>query len=266
MFRFIDTGANDGPMNMAIDEALLIAQAEYGFPPTIRVYRFIPPTVSIGYFQSMKREIDINSCAKMGYGYVRRPTGGRAVLHDKELTYSVTIGSLHRFLSMSLIDSFFAISEGIVRAIRLLGGEPYYSSGEDLEKFSPSCFAHPTFSDILLNGKKVVGSAQMRNRKGLLQHGSILYRVSIEDIFSCFNMTEDKRRQAIKIGYERISSLSDELGREVTFEEIKAALYKGMEEALGEKLVEQEITSEELKISQFLYKSKYNTDNWNFLR
>ncbi len=266
MFRFIDTGENNGAMNMAIDEALLEAQEKFRLAPAIRVYKFVPPTLSIGYFQSMEKEVNIESCKKLGFDYVRRPTGGKAVLHDKELTYSVTIAKPHKIIEMSLLDSFKFLSDGIIRAIEILGGKAYYSKYEDNEKFSPSCFAHPTFSDILMNGKKVVGSAQMRNKIGLLQHGSILYEVSIEDIFECFNMSEDKRRKGIELGRERISSLSYEIGRKIAFEDIKEALRKGMEEVLGEEIVNATLSSEELEISQFLYKNKYNTLKWNFMR
>lgn len=266
MFRFIDTGGNEGAMNMAIDEALLMCQEKFKLPPAIRVYRFVPPTVSIGYFQSMTKEIDLKSCNKLGFGYIRRPTGGRAVLHDKELTYSVTIAHPHKITKMSLLDSFIFISNGIIKAIKILGSDASYSQTDDKEVFSPSCFSHPTFSDITINGKKVVGSAQMRNKIGLLQHGSILYHVSIEDIFSCFNIDEEKRRKGIELSKKRITSLSDELGQEIGFEDIKTALKKGMEEVLQEKIIETVLTPEEIELSQNLYENKYNTYAWNFMR
>ena len=264
MFRFIDTGENNGAMNMAIDEALLIAQHKSGLPPVIRVYKFVPPTLSIGYFQSMEKEIDIDNCEKLGFGYVRRPTGGRAVLHDKELTYSVTIAYPHSILEMSLLDSFKFISEGIIRAIEKLGAKANFSQTEEHEIANPSCFAHPTFSDILINGKKVVGSAQMRNKIGLLQHGAILYRVNIDDVFACFKLDEKQRTKGVEIGRERISSLSDESGREISFNEVKKALREGMQEVLDDEIVEEKITDKEEEISQFLYKNKYNTKEWNF--
>ena len=266
MIRFIDTGENNGAMNMAIDEALLTLEKEKKLPPALRVYRFMPPTLSIGYFQSMNREIDIERCKEKGYDYVRRPTGGRAVLHDKELTYSVTIAYPHRILDMNLLDSFHYICKGIIRAIDLLGGKAYFSSREDHEISSPSCFAAPTFSDILINGKKVVGSAQMRNSNGLLQHGSILYRVNVNDIFDCFNMDAEKKKKLAKLASEKISSLSDEIGKEITFDMIKDALKKGMAETLGEELVEIRLSDDEIKLANKLYKEKYSTNKWNFKR
>ncbi len=266
MIRFIDTGENNGAMNMAIDEALLTLEKEKELPPALRVYRFVPPTLSIGYFQSMNREVDVERCKEKGYDFVRRPTGGRAVLHDKELTYSVTIAYPHRILEMNLLDSFHYICRGIIRAIELLGGKAYFSSREDNEISSPSCFAAPTFSDILINGKKVVGSAQMRNSNGLLQHGSILYRVNVDDIFDCFNMDAEKKKKLAKLASKKISSLSDEIGREITFDMIKDTLKKGMAEVLGEELVETELSEEENLLADRLYREKYSTEQWNFKR
>ncbi len=266
MIRFIDTGENNGAMNMAIDEALLIAEKEKGFPPALRVYKFIPPTLSIGYFQKMRREVDLDHCKEKGFDYVRRPTGGRAVLHDKELTYSITVAKPHRILEMSLLDSYHYICEGIIKAIEYLGGKAYFSSREDGEISSPSCFAAPTFSDILINGKKVVGSAQMRNSYGLLQHGSILYRVNVDDIFYCFNMEDEKRKRLATLAKKKISSLSDEIGKEITFDMIKDALKKGMEEVMGEEMVESQMTDFELELARKLYNEKYSTEKWNFKR
>ncbi len=266
MIRFIDTGENNGAMNMAIDEALLILEKKRGNPPAVRVYKFVPPTLSIGYFQSMKREIDTAKCKEKGFDYVRRPTGGRAVLHDKELTYSVTVASPHPIMDMSLLDSFHFISKGIIKAINLLGGNAYFSSREDSEISSPSCFAAPTFSDILLNGKKIVGSAQMRNKNGLLQHGSILYHVNVDDIFYCFNMDDSKKKRLSALSKKKISSLSDELGKEITFDMVKEAFMKGMESVFNEEFEIAALSEEEKALANKLYAEKYSTDQWNFKR
>ena len=264
MLRFIDTGENNGPMNMAIDEALLTAEFKYGFPPAIRVYKFVPPTLSVGYFQSAKKEIDFDALKKMGFGFVRRPTGGRAVLHDKELTYSITIAYPNRILEMNLLDSYHFLSSGIIKAIEYLGLKAYFSRNEDKNFSTPSCFSLPHFSDIVINDKKVVGSAQMRNKFGLLQHGSILYDVSIEDIFNCFRMDEEERKQSIEEGYSKITSLSKELGKKVDFYIIKQALKVGFREVFNEEIIETQITPFELEIAYNLYENKYNSLEWNF--
>ncbi|MEA3312902.1 MAG: biotin/lipoate A/B protein ligase family protein [Caldisericota bacterium] len=266
MIRIIETNENDGAMNMAIDEALLIIERERGFPPALRVYKFVPPTLSIGYFQKMEKEVNFAHCKELGIGYVRRPTGGRAVLHDRELTYSVTMAHPHSILEMNLLDSFHYLCEGIIEAISLLGGNAYFSDREDNEISSPSCFAAPTFSDILLNGKKVVGSAQRRNDCGLLQHGSILYHVDLEQIFYCFNLDENARKRLVELSKKKISSLSDELNKEITFDVIKVALKRGMEKITNETLVPTELTKDEKNLAEKLYHEKYNTYKWNFKR
>lgn len=266
MFRFIDTGKNNGAMNMAIDEALLVAQNKEKSSPVLRVYKFVPPTLSIGYFQSMDKEVDIKHCNDKGFGYVRRPTGGRAVLHDRELTYSFTISFPHRILEMNLLDSFHYLSGGIIKAIGILGEKAYFSGHADNEINSPSCFAAPTFSDVLVNGRKVVGSAQMRNNYGLLQHGSILLKVSIEDIFYCIRTVDSSRPRLIEKAKEKISSLSDEIRKKISFSDVKDALRIGVSEVLGEELVTSELSQEEKGIAGELYNSKYNTHEWNFKR
>lgn len=266
MIRIIETNENNGAMNMAIDEALLVIEKERDFPPALRVYKFVPPTLSIGYFQRMEKEVNLVHCRELGVGYVRRPTGGRAVLHDKELTYSITMAHPHRILEMNLLDSFHYFCEGIIKAIDSLGGNAYFSDREDNEISSPSCFAAPTFSDILLNGKKVVGSAQMRNDYGLLQHGSILYHVDLEQIFYCFNLDENARKRLVELSKKKISSLSDELNREITFDAIKDALKRGMEKITSETLVPTELTKDEKNLAEKLYREKYNTYEWNFKR
>lgn len=266
MFRFIDTGGNNGAMNMAIDEALLVTQNKNKTPPIIRVYQFIPPTLSIGYFQSMEREVDIEHCRQLGFDFVRRPTGGRAVLHDRELTYSAIIAYPNEILNMSLLDSFRYLSRGIIRAIEILGGTAYFSSREDNEINSPSCFAAPTFSDILINRKKVVGSAQMRNSLGLLQHGSILYEVNIPQIFYCLKMDEKAREKVIASATNKITSLTEALRKRIGYNDIKEALKRGMEEVLGEEVVPDEVKENEMELARDIYSKKYSTEEWNFKR
>jgi len=191
----------------------------------------------------------------MGFGFVRRPTGGRAVLHDKELTYSITIAYPNRILEMNLLDSYHFLSSGIIKAIEYIGLKAHFSRNEDKNFSTPSCFSLPHFSDIVINDKKVVGSAQMRNKFGLLQHGSILYDVSIEDIFNCFRMDEEERKQSIEEGYSKITSLSKELGKKVDFYIIKQALKVGFREVFNEEIIETQITPFELEIAYNLYEN-----------
>lgn len=266
MYRFIDTDSNNGAINMAVDEALLLGQAKYGLPPAIRVYQFVPPTLSIGYFQNMKEAVDIDYCKNRGFDIVRRPTGGRAVLHDRELTYSITIAYPHKILDMNLLDSFHFLSNGIVKAIEILGGSAYFSQREDNEINSPSCFAAPTFSDILVNGKKVVGSAQMRNKAGLIQHGSILYHVDINDIFDSIKIDNSNRDIITSLAKNKISSLSDELKREISIDELNRAFREGMQFVLKDDLIDSTLDEREMKIAQQLFEEKYSTYEWNFKR
>ena len=121
VWRLLRTGKRSGAENMAIDEAILIAGGEGKVPPTIRFYGWEPPTLSIGYFQRAAREVDLERLRERGVGLVRRPTGGRAVLHDKELTYSVIAPENLPGMPSSVIQSYRLISTGLLEGFRRLG-------------------------------------------------------------------------------------------------------------------------------------------------
>jgi len=120
-WRLIKDNYHTGFMNMAIDEAIMIAHREGLVPPTIRFYQWSPPAVSLGYFQDLKKEIDVDVCKNLGIDIVRRPTGGKAVLHDKELTYSFIIRENHPLVNDSILETYKKISGGMIRGLSYLG-------------------------------------------------------------------------------------------------------------------------------------------------
>ncbi|KHF31133.1 Octanoyltransferase LipM [Anoxybacillus sp. BCO1] len=127
VWRFIDSGNCSPAFNMALDEALLEWHSEGHFPPTIRFYGWNPPTLSIGYFQKVEKEIDMDAVKKYGLGFVRRPTGGRGVLHDKELTYSVIVSEAHPAMPQTVTEAYRVISQGILEGFRFLGLDAYFA-------------------------------------------------------------------------------------------------------------------------------------------
>jgi lipoate-protein ligase A len=165
---------------MAVDAALLDAAAAGG-PPTLRFYRWDPAAVSLGRFQDPLRGIDWSAVRARGFGAVRRPTGGRAVLHHRELTYSLTLPP-DVLAGAPLRDSCSVFRAGLLRALEsCLGislGEacpgPTIKAAEERRRFPANCFARVAESDIGAAGGKLVGSAQARTGGGMLQHGSIL--------------------------------------------------------------------------------------------
>ncbi len=120
-WRLIKDSYHTGFMNMAIDEAIMIAHREGLVPPTIRFYQWSPPAVSLGYFQDLEKEIDVDVCQDMRIDIVRRPTGGKAVLHDKELTYSFIIKENHPLVNDSILETYKKVSGGIIRGLAYLG-------------------------------------------------------------------------------------------------------------------------------------------------
>ncbi|HCW50627.1 MAG TPA: hypothetical protein DGR79_00940, partial [Clostridiales bacterium] len=165
--------------NMAVDEAVARSVAAGNAPPTLRFYRWRPPAVSLGYFQDAAEAVDLEACRAEGVSVVRRLTGGRAVLHDREVTYSVVVPSA--LLPDSVVESYRLLAEGLVTGLRALGYRAYLAPERPERAGDPgpgvpgaACFEVPSSYEILVGGRKVVGSAQVRRAGVILQHGSIM--------------------------------------------------------------------------------------------
>jgi lipoate-protein ligase A len=252
-WRLLDTGLNDAFYNMALDEAIAIARSRSIVPNTIRFFRWEPSAVSIGYFQSMEEEVDIEACNRMGVDYVRRRTGGGAVYHDRdgELTYSLIVGEDHPLISRDFQKTYEILCSGLVRGLRLLGVPA---------EFKP-------INDIVVGGKKISGNAQTRSVGVVHQHGTILRDVNPKLMFTVLKVPGEKiRDKMIKSAEERVTSIKRFLGRDVSFEELKNALIRGFEEAFNIKLIPGEVTVFEEELALKLKVEKYSTREWNFKR
>ena len=280
-WRLIKDNYRTGFMNMAIDEAIMIAHREGLVPPTIRFYQWSPPAVSLGYFQDLKKEIDVDACKNLGIDIVRRPTGGKAVLHDKELTYSFIIGESHPLVNDSILETYKKISGGIIRGLSYLRitaelvplREKFKSSylgNESKSKISHSdiksiCFSVPSQYEVQVEGKKIVGSAQVRKKEIVLQHGSLLIELEKDKLFSVFNFPSAQIRERLKTRF-KATSLEEILKRKINFSELSEILPRGFEEEFGVKLTEGKLTEREEKISKELLENKYLTYEWNYER
>lgn len=254
--RVIDTGYNDAFLNMAIDEALLASRL-----PVLRIYGWKPAGLSIGYFQDIDK-IDTERCRKLRIGVVRRLTGGDAVLHDKELTYSFIIdeGSMPK----GVIDSYKAISKGIVDALGSIGLKAEMNELVEKDKKSMVCFNNPSWYEIVIGKKKVVGSAQKRVGGKILQHGSVLLEADIEKMASLFNV--DDKISLIARLKERVTSINEELKKKVMYSTLSKAMEKGFKDNLKAKVIKDRLTPEELASAEKLSKEKYSTEGWNYRR
>ncbi|MBN2518122.1 MAG: lipoate--protein ligase family protein [Candidatus Altiarchaeota archaeon] len=245
-FRLLLSGENSAAMNMAIDEAVMRAQI-----PTLRLYGWRPSAVSIGYFQGIEQEVDAGMCKKLGVDIVRRMTGGGAVFHDKEITYSFFVSEDSDLVSRDILKSYGQICNGIVLGLRRLGLSP---------EFKP-------INDIIVNGQKISGNAQTRKDGMILQHGTVLLEVDVKKMFSLLKVPDEKiRDKMIAAAEDRVTSLNDELRAAIDTEKVNEALVLGFKEALNLTPKPGMLSESEKREAENLCKTKYSTREWSYMR
>ena len=268
--RFLNTGESTAAWNMAVDELLFEscrAHLREGLPPeeaplTFRVYAWSPPAISLGRGQAAERDIFIERLADEGIDICRRLTGGRAVLHDCELTYSVT-GS-QALLGDVIEETYHTISRGLAEGLASLGaqvelappsGSAYASQG--------SCFATASVWELAIGGKKMVGSAQCREGGAVLQHGSVLLRSSEERLASLLKPRGAERMLSRNV---HAVGLWEVLGEEITFHELAEALKAGLEKVLGFRFLPNLLTSTENARALEISRARYENQEWTLAR
>lgn len=273
-WRFIDSQYADAATNMAIDEAMIQLHSEGKIPPTIRFYCWDPATLSIGYFQQVDKEIDMEAVQKYGLGFVRRMTGGRAVLHDQELTYSVIVSENHPRIPHTVTEAYREISMGLLKGFQNLGLDAFFSTpSSHLEQEvlknprSAVCFDASSWYELVVEGRKVAGSAQTRQKGVVLQHGSILLNIDIDMLFDVFKFSSERVRDRMKQQFkQRAVAINELIDHPVTLSKVKQKFREGFEEALNIHLIEQSLTGEEEALVQKFVQEKYGNDEWNFRR
>lgn len=263
-WRYIPYEINDPYWNMAIDEAILIAHSENRVPPTLRFYGWNPATLSIGYFQRFDRQIDHTNIKKLNLGFVRRMTGGRAVFHDRELTYSVVLAERNELVSSSVKETYRLLNQAFtagIHKLRLVVDQksPKYSQ----DNSSAACFDAPGSGEFLIEGRKAIGSAQTRKQGVLLQHGSILLDFDWNTFGKIFSFpTEESRKQLEK----KMGTFSQLLKRDVNVGEAVHAIYEGFQEGLGVTFQQDHLSEYEYELAKQLVTNKYRTEAWNYNR
>lgn len=255
-FRLLKTGFQTAADNMAIDEAVLAEIALGNSAPSLRFYGWTPPAISIGYFQSLEEEVDLAACAAHGVDYVRRITGGGAVLHEHEITYSIhipekTAGALG--LPLGILESYGKICDGILKGLALPGLQAKFVPLNDIVVEYSGAF------------RKISGNAQTRKSGVILQHGTILLKVDVDKMFSLLKVPNEKLKgKLIEDVKQRVTSLSQVLGREVGFDEALSVLQKGFAETFPALNFESgELSKTEKSLAEKLKKEKYGSENWN---
>ncbi|ANU28360.1 lipoate--protein ligase family protein [Planococcus versutus] len=257
---------------MALDEALLTWHSEGLIPPVIRFYSWQPAALSIGYFQKVEKEIDMEAVDRLGLGFVRRPTGGRGVLHEHELTYSIIVSEAYPGMPETVTEVYRALSEGLLKGFHNLGLDASFSVPDtedqrtDLKKpKSAVCFDAPSWYEMVVEGKKVAGSAQTRQKGVILQHGAILLDLDAEKLLSVFKFSSEtaKERMRLKIPEKAvaINLLSEQ---PVTQEQCIRAFKAGFEQALSINFTPFQLTAQQLEEVKTIEQKKYANSEWNF--
>ena len=245
-WRFLDTGALPGSMNMAIDEAILALHLKGQSPPTLRLYRWDPPALSLGHFQR-RHGFDLDACHRRGFDVVRRPSGGKAVLHMGDLTYAVIAGVADG-IPATVQAAYALICQGLLGAFRLMGIEAGIGDEHRLSSLSDLCFLRDGAGAVVYGNRKFVGSAQTWRSSSMLQHGAILLEPQIEailDIQSNHCLDRAQARDVLRAG---MTSLREILGVVPGLETMSSAIREGMGRILKASFVEGGLTSEELSV------------------
>ena len=254
-WRLLKLETKNAYANMAIDEAILTARIKNLIPNTIRFYRWNPSAVSIGKFQNVENEVHLDNCRKFGVDVVRRITGGGTVYHDAEgeITYSV-IASKENLEAKDIAVVYEKIYAGLSEALKILGLTADFNEGDTR-----------TCPNLTVNGRKISGSAQCHKGEFFLQHGTLLLDVDLEKMFTLLRIPWAKTcMEVVNVAKQKITSIKNELGREVSVTAVYQALIEGFKKALNIQLVHEELTCYERELAEKLCEEKYATDNWNF--
>lgn len=248
MWRLINSGPGGGAWNMAVDEAIFEACIRGEAPPTLRFYSWQPPAITLGHFQSAESALKLEACRARGLEVARRPTGGRAILHDKEITFSI-IAPLAALSSTGVMDSYHRVAQGIIAGLSKLGvaaelvNSRAAAAVSSIHKPRPdrpapaACFAVKARCDLITHGRKIVGSAQVHRKECVLQQNSLPFVIEAEKWQEFFQGTDNADHEAI--------GLWEALGKEVPLDKVVEALVAGFEQELKISYVASNLTEKE---------------------
>jgi lipoyl(octanoyl) transferase len=265
-WRLLITPPASGPWNMAVDEAILESVGSGSSLPVLRLYAWQPACLSLGYSQPAA-DVDRTALKTRGWDLVRRPTGGRAILHTDELTYSVIAPLREPRVYGKVLDSYRRLSLALLDALQRLGLQPKAEKSGELpiasQPVGPVCFEVPSDYEITVNGKKLIGSAQARRKEGVLQHGSLPLTGDLTRITQVLAYPDEAAR--LSAGdrlLERAVTVETALGKTLAWEEASKAFVCGFEQALDLVFEAQELGSSERTRAEQLVVEKYGHPSW----
>ena len=274
IWRLLITPPARGAWNMAVDESILEAMGSGKSLPTLRLYAWEPACLSLGYAQPLT-DVDIPRLQARGWEMVRRPTGGRAVLHTEELTYSVITPLNEPRMAGTVLESYRRLAQALVQALNQLtgtsgigaGGSPVQvnenSSAPNAPTANPVCFEVPSTYEITIGGKKLVGSAQARRKEGVLQHGSLPLAGDLTRIIQVLTFPDEaSRAHAAARLLSRATTVETALVRKVSWDEAARAYISAFKSVLALDLQPGCLTDDEKKRTEQLVRVKYEQPSW----
>lgn len=261
VWRLIDSGTCDAYMNMAIDEAIAISVRQGTVPPTLRFYQWRGPSVTLGCYQKSE-EVDLQYCEKNNIPVVRRPTGGRAILHGEDLTYSFSSKNTPPYFSEGLLKTYNHISTAFLGALKSLGFKAVMKTRKEKGHVltgSSICFQSVSFGEITIENKKIIGSAQKRWPDGFLQQGSILLRLNTDEMLRVFRDSRAEEIAASMTGLYHYQPSMDT-------ERLKERIGNAFEETFGVEMKLFSLTEEENSFAIKLCNEKYTRQEWTLSR
>src|SRR5699024_1409182 len=271
-WHFMNSGKCSGSFNMALDEALLEWHSRGEIGPVLRFYEWQNPTLSLGYFQRIHEAVNLEEIEQQKIDLVRRPTGGRSVLHEHEITYSVIVNERYPNMPESITEAYRVISEGLLEGFKELGLDAYFSvpqndfEKEQLKKPKTAvCFDAPSWYELVVEGKKIAGSAQTRQKWVILQHGAILLKLDEQKLISLFNFTTNEERERMLQGIRKKAVAIDQLAnREVSVEEAVIAFSNGFKKALNIEFEPFTLSEAQFQYVKQIEQTKYANQDWTY--
>ncbi len=265
LWRLLITGPAHGAWNMALDETILEAIGRKESPPTLRLYAWQPACLSLGYAQPFT-DVDLPRLQSHGWEVVRRATGGRAVLHTDELTYSVIAPSDEPCVAGTVLESYHRLAGALVEALNMLNMPAIVNeefAGTNGRNTNPVCFEVPSTYEITIGGKKLIGSAQARRKEGVLQHGSLPLSGDLTRIVQVLVFpNEEARNLAAKKLLGRATTVETALRRKVSWEEAAQAYLSAFQSVLGLEFQPGDLTTGEKNRTEELVRLKYDHPSW----
>lgn len=254
-WRYIESGKCEAGLNMSIDEAIASCVLRGDHPPTLRIYSWESPSVTIGSFQKLS-DINADVCKKRCITFIRRPTGGRAILHCREITYSYVAENRAHNGFLTLFNSYKTLSETFLLAFEYMGIDVAVrqrSERGDVLSRNPNCFAAVSFGEIVAKGHKIIGSAQKRYKTGFLQQGSIPFHINKDlygEIFQNHNVP---------------SGLLEHYP-DITMEHLKSSIKRAFEHIFQIRFENADLSKEESLLARNLLAWKYHSPEWTCRR